>query len=285
MLEGRASWEGLGIEIGCLTDEGFRSVTVFGSGAAIWNRERQFNASREVIQTILEAFQSVDFGTLKETYGGNDNASASLYAMKRSPSAIKVTCRVGITIDDVSKQVTQFEKGEQSKELRELATEVLALCEEPARSGVTAKTLTDALQMIANGALAPETLEILVHRKIERPEGEEGHGWILRVEASVATARTYVSSTELGDPVRMNLGRKELADLAQLLDDNRLEELPVNLYARHYTDLAVTILNHEKKIQSRQFARMTPETHGEAQARFDQILTRLRELHHRLEGK
>ncbi len=141
-----------------------------------------------------------------------------------------------------------------------------------------ARDLDDGLHKIQSKELLPQTLRLLVHRL---PEGGKGEAFLMRLEARTVTSQER-SDKGYGPMRRLDLSDKDLAALLQVLIDNQAGELPINVWAEHYTDFVVGVLNHEKNMQARQFARMTPQTHGEKQKHFDAIYATLADLHRRV---
>lgn len=280
-LANKGPWNEVQIDVSCQSNAGYRSVHVFGRGVGIWNRKRQFNLDSDRIIAMLEIFQKAGFGELLEVYGGGDDP-------QREPSAVKIICSVGLTVGNLTKYVLQREKGRQSKELKELANGILEICEKLARSGTAVATLGEGLSKIAQRQLAPETLELLVHRKIQDGTQEYGvDGWLMRIEGRHATTQTLTKGEGYTDPLRLELTQEALSELAQVLLNHDVQDLPVNLYAPHYTDLVVQVLDREKNVQARQFSGMLPTTHGERQTHFENIYQALHDLHLRVlkEGK
>src|SRR5262249_14974667 len=126
--------------------------------------------------------------------------------------------------------------------------------------------------------LLPQTLRLLLHRL---PEGGKGEAFLMRLEGRTVTSQ---ERTDMGyGPMRrLDLTDKDLAALMQVLIDNRAGELPINAWAEHYTYFVVGVWTPEKNMQARQFARMTPQTHGEKQKHFDAIYAALADLHRRV---
>ena len=104
----------------------------------------------------------------------------------------------------------------------------------------------------------------------------------MRIEGRQATTQTFTGAEGYSEPVRLELTQEVLSRLAEMLSNHEVEDLPVNLYATHYTDLSVLVLNREKNVQARQFAGMTPTTHGERQTDFEKIYGALSDLHLRV---
>lgn len=276
-------WQQLHIRAECPTDAGADTVEIFSEGVAIWNQRAQFALTHEELRRILQGFVSTDFAHLRDQYGG-DKWTEPLESSPGTPpgpdpnrareAPPRIICLVFLDLDGISKQAVQLQGGVQSTALRSLANLVLEICREPAQSGVTADSLTDGLTKVASRELAPESLRILVHR---RPLN--GEGWLLQVRGGTASTRTLVPGKGYEDPRTLALDRARIEELAQLLADPPFENLPGNLYAEHYTDLKVSVLDHHSKVQAMQFAGMTPTLHGEQQQYFDRVYEELRALH------
>jgi hypothetical protein len=262
------SWTGLRIDAECRTEAGYRSARLFDSGVGAWNRERQFKLSREQVLALLQEFQAAGFPRMLETYGE---------AVEKD-MALELICRVRMELDGTAHQSVQLSKGKTSPELLSLAGRVLAMAEEAARSGPEAASLTQGLEGIARGELAPEMLSLHLLRQSEAPSPE---GWQLDLEGNRATVRRN-PAREGEAPRTVQLSPAEIADLAGRLAAARWEELPGNLWASEYTDLQIEVLNGRRSLQARQFAGMTPTTHGEAQQRFDRAWEVLEALGQRL---
>lgn len=274
-------WGELHLTVECQRAEGgFEAVEVFGSGVGIWDGKRQFELHRDQVAALLAALRDAEFGALREVYGGRDDPRVP---PRDEAAALRVTCRIVLRLDGVARQSAQLDRGRQSEELRELAHRLLDLCRAPAATGVTAADLAAGLGKVAAGELAPESLELLVHRRPE--QGGPGAGWLLRLAGRRATSREIEDGGGFGDPVRLDLAQDELAALARLLVDQGVADLPINLYADHYTDLVVKVLDREARIQARRFAGMTPATHGAKQERFDRIWHELAQLHRRVSAE
>lgn len=264
------SWTGLRIDTECRTEAGYRTARLFDSGVGAWNRERQFKLSREQVLALLEEFQTAGFPRMRETYG----------EAAEKDMALELICRVRMELDGAAHQSVQLSKGKTSPELLSLAGRILAVAEEAARSGPGAGSLTAGLEGIARGDLAPEMLSLHVLRQTETPSPE---GWQLDLEGSRASVQR-IPTPEGETPRTFQLSPAEIAALARRLAEARWEELPANLWAPEYTDLQVEVLKGRRSIQARQFAGMTPTTHGEAQQRFDEAWKVIEALGQRLLG-
>jgi len=262
----RQTWNDLRLDAECRTVDGWRSATIFGSGVGIWNGERQLVLPREGVLSLLRELAASRFAAMRETYGeGEDEA--------------ELICRVGLDLDGVKKQVQQLATGPQFAPLNRLAGRILAAAEAAGRAGLEASSLTDGLEKIARGELAPELLSVHVLRQSEAPGAAEG--WQLSIAGGELAVQRHPGNAA---PQRSRLPAAELSRLAGRIAAVRLEELPVNLWAPAYTDLEVRVLGRARSLQARQFAGMTPATHGELQQRFDRLWEALEALRGRLDA-
>jgi len=243
--------------------ERFKGVVIFGAGPALWDSREQTRVEPARILEILEQIDGSGFYDWKAVYGGNSEGE----------SAVRITCQVRLQIGALSFSVSQRQKGSQFAPLRELATAVIARAKS-AEPGTTASSLPDGIQKIRTGELAPETLELLLHRRLA--DVSANRGWTLRLEGRKARLETYDGAMRNRAGTRLNKG--QLRELTDHLARAGLSSLPVNLYNSQYVDLKVTVLNQVSNVQARQFAQMSAATHGEAQRRFDTLLEVLEAL-------
>lgn len=284
---GDGEWQELHVLVECAGDAGMRQIEVFGDGVAVWDRRRQLRLSRQELVALLERFRRARFGGFQEMYG----TIVREIPIPQDPppsekpgrlSAIQVICRVVLTLDGVTKQSVQLAKGPRSSELDGLARGILDSLRPAAGAGVAAEHLGDGLAQVADARLAPETFRLLLHRKPDAEALESGESaWILRIEGRRAAVELLRIPGGYGDPVTLELTGAEVARVAAVLAEAGAGTLPQNLWAPHYTDLVVEVLDHDTRIQARPFAGMTATTHGEAQRRFDRLYRALADLAHR----
>lgn len=240
-----------------------RSARIHGTGVGIWNNQKQFSLSRNDILDFLRALEKARFGSMQ---------MADPEGKSRHDKPERIIGGITLTIGDVAKSVSAQGGEEDPRELAELAKEILDRCEKAAQRGVTATTLTEGLQKILKHKLAPEAMEIVVHRVAENPPDRAGPaGWLLRLSGRTAVTRRQSKDRGYGPPRRLLLSRPQLENLLKLLIDGDVENLPINVYAPYYTDFSITVLDHERNVQARPFTGMTPTTHGAKQKAFDRI--------------
>lgn len=276
----RRSWQDLRIDSECQDDAGhLRATRLYGTGVGIWNNERQFTLSQERLLGVLDTVRRAGFGTMRESYGGKDDPEPA----RPQEWGLELICRVRVVLDGVDKQSYQLSEGRQSAELKALAEQILAVGAELGPPGVAAASLDEGLDKIARGELAPEILTLQLQRQAEDPRSSE-QGWILRVEEGRAQISFHTPETGWTDPRRVRLSRDETAGLARQIAAARPGDLPVNLYSTRYEDLEIRVLNRKTTLQARRFANLTPETHGEKQKRFEQLVAALETLQERVAG-
>jgi hypothetical protein len=268
-----ASREALRLDVECTRDGRLPAVAIFGRGVAIWEHKRQFELSSQQVTTLLREVRDSNFARFPESFGESSERDA----------ALKVTCSIAVDTGGARKQVVQFEKGRQSGELRKLADRIYALCEPAARRGVEASDLEDGLAKIASGTLAPETLDVMLHRKPELNAGTPTGGFLLRLSGRALTLRDFDAATGYAAPRAASLDPAELRRLAGELASRRPGRLPANLWTTDYTDLEISVLDQRVAVQARQFTGMTHATGGESQVDFDAVVATLEALRRRLD--
>lgn len=270
--------------VGCLQDESFHTLEIFGRGIGIWHDEAQFTVGRDRLQEMLRGVRTADFPWMRKSYGGKKDPAPPA---PDAQSAIKIICHVRLSLGGVEKGVFQLFGGRQHQPLWDLAGELFAGNEKAAAEGVRAADLGDGLRKVAAGELAPETFQLIFNRPAE-PTSSFGGGeqadptYLLRIEGRTTHSRPYAADGGLGEENSSALTSAELTDLATVLAESLVQDSPGNLYASTYIDLTVEVLGHEKGIQARRFAGMDSSTHGDAQARFETIVDVLDALYDRL---
>jgi hypothetical protein len=259
----RRSWNELRIDSECRDEgEALRTIRLYGTGVGIWNHERQFAVPQKRLLDLLKEIDRARFSRIP---------GPSAEEEEGEEEGIEMPCRVQIVLDGTEKQAERREEKEgeeeEAAELEPLAERILAVGESFGRAGVAVASLDEGLEKLARGELAPEVLTLHLLRQ---PEGGES-GWMLRVEGGDARLSRISPETGWTRPQRIHLSAAEVADLARTLAAARPNDLPVNLYSSSYQDLRIEVLGHAKSIQARQFAKMTPETQGEKQERFDRL--------------
>lgn len=282
-LDHEGRWDELHLLVECADDGFLTTAEVFGNGVTLWNHQRQSMLDHEDLVGLLETLRDADFPRMRDLYGKEDEEEVPVPSDPPA-AALRVICRVVVTLDGTTKQSAQRARGPQSDELKGLAWELLDRVRPAEGEGVTADDLDDGLAKIADGRMAPEALSLVFHRKPELggrgPQASmvELSGFLLRLDGRRLSVEEFHPAGGYGEPRTRELEGEELSELVARLADNRVGELPDNLWAEDYTDLVIEVLDRSVRVQARQFARMTRTTHGESQVRFDRIAAELEEM-------
>lgn len=253
-------------EVGCRQEGRWRSALFFASGVGIWDERVQFALPPPRLLELLRAFAAADFSNLPPLFG----------EQRRDPrtpqgQGLREICRVALTLEGESKLVQQLERGEQSETLGALAEELLGAARAAAADGVRAASLTEGLEKLASGDLAPEALHLVLQRREGSPAA--GPARVLRLRGAEAAVEMLgqdgaVSSRQIPEAL--------FRRLVDALLEARFVELPGNLYAPGYTDLLAEVLGHRHEVQAREFAGGEPEP--EELERLRQILAAAEEI-------
>jgi hypothetical protein len=245
----------------CQGLEGYRRATLYGSGVAIWNGDRQVPISRDAMTKVLESVRRYGFAAMPSSFGGRSDPAGAA-------RAIRVTCLVEVDAEGNRKEVVQLEGGRQSPALKELAEDVFRAVDLSRATAIQAHGLDDAIEKLAAGSLAPEALDVSLQR--QQDPRATANGWILRIVGRRLEVERDPGQPEAAE--RRRLSDPEYARLLAALAAAEPQAWPPNLYDAGYVDLRVRVLNHERSIQARAFAGMTPETHGSRQRAFAALL-------------
>jgi hypothetical protein len=241
---------------------------LFGDGVGVWNRSVGFRVPPAEARSLIRKFAAVHFGSLPDSAGEEESRV--------------LTGRIIVSAGAVRKTVSQMAEGEQSPELSELAQRILRLSKKAAEGGVRVSSFQDGFAQQISGKLAPGALEVHVQRKPATGGKAGPEAWTLRISGGYAYDRELGSARRSDVTRQLRLSAADFLALVRELFAANVGALPGNLYAPIYTDLDVTLLDQHKNIQARDFAGMTPQTHGERQQAFDRLVEALEALHSRM---
>jgi hypothetical protein len=255
------------------------SVRVYGDGVGTWNRATQFRMPPAGVRAIAETVLKIRLGAypieVREEEGERkkpgERDETELYG------------RIIVGAGDVTHIVKQMgDKPE--RELEELAKKVIGDARPLAAHGERVGSLDEGLRRVGDGTLAPQTMEVLARRKVDRPAPEPGEeNWMLRVNGRRAVDRDLTQRPAVERELR--LSDSDLKTLTALLREAKVGALPQSLWAPKYTTVRVQVLNQVRNIQAREFAGMTAQTHAEAQKSFDRVFDWCEKTHQRVLAK
>jgi hypothetical protein len=244
------------------------SARVFGNGVGIRDERSQFRLSRPEVLSIASALREARFGAMPAQFGEEGDKP-------------KLRGKMTVSIAGKTQGVVQLAEGDQSEEFSALASRILKIVSERAKTGVTASSLADALAKLSTGALAPEVLRLTVVHRPEKPDAAV-RGWILQLDGRQAVARP-MSREGYGSPKQLELTPADTRSLAGALQQSGPEGLPYNLYASDYTELRIEALQWSRDLLARRVPNITAQTHGDRQKAFDRVIEVMARLEARVE--
>jgi hypothetical protein len=241
-------------------------LTVYGSGVGIWNREKQFALTPDEHKELLKRLVTSGLFEMPER-------PRPAKETEPSPDAPAILRSVGVRIGDLERVVAQTDRVWTLPALEALVADLFKLCEKPASKGTGASTLTEGLEKVAEGKLAPETLLVVLNLPpvAAGKSSKAANGFVAALEGGALTWSEQVP----GEPavtVRSALSAERIRSLAALLARSGLEKLPVNLYRERYVDLTSTVLGRVKTLQARNFAGLKPGKHPAQQEALETII-------------
>ncbi len=268
-------WQDFHLITECQQADGFNTTEIFANGVGIWNTQRQFNVTRDEIQTMLRALRDAEFAYMPVVH------QAAIASPKPSSTTPRVQCQIRLRLDATAKRATQLVGGSPAESLPNLAGQLLEISRGPAAAGVGAKHLDDGLEKIARGELAPETLRLMSHLKPSRHEVDE-IGWQLELKNAVAQTRSYSPKTGYGRPMRLALSCDDLKDLAGELAAEHPRSLPRHLTSTSLTVIAFELFRHKRRIETTRTGKPGPEIEPHHKQRVERVLKILGRLHQKI---
>lgn len=266
-IEGELPLEKVRLGVTDRTNEGWRSMVVYGDGVGIWNGARQFRVKPKVVKKMVEMLESAHFCTMEGGQGEEED------------NALRMIRGISVSIGELTKEVNQMERQTASPGFDALAARLLDTCRRKGETGVSAASLEDGLRKLREGTLAPQVLSVSTNSP---GRGDAAAGWLLRVHGRDVVAQAHREGKGYGETHRGRLSDAEFLILAKELSAADLPAMPLNLYAAGYTDLSVSVLNQRRTLQARAFAGMSPTADEPAQARFERLRGALHALYLRV---
>ncbi len=255
------------LQVNCNDQRGIRSLNLFPGGVAIWNGRSQV--------TLPVSAQTAILGILLER---GFPEYAPIYGEQKRPgkAAARITCRIGLEIEPWQKSSEQRSGGEQSAPMTGLAAALLDQVEPLADKGITPVSFQDALDKLADGQLAPQSMRLrfldLPARSYVQP------GTILRLRGGKVSRQTYSPGRAIGEQTWAPLEQEPFMNLVLALQAARFDSLPGNLWSEDQLELEVQLLAFKKTIIARPFTRLDRAALEPEQQRFETLLPVLREL-------
>ena len=275
-IQGKTGLGDVQVDVFWSRDGKATTARIFGDGVGIWQREAQFELSNARVLDILKVIHKARFGSMPDRFGEDEDGEKN--------EGPRLKGRLVVRAGTARKSTLQLVDGEQSEGFSRLVEKILEICRGPARKGIGAASMTDALGLLASGRLSAQVLEAAFQRRPDpKSRGGPAQGWTLRL-AGLHVTEQRINPGKPPSPAReLELSPAELRELAALLSAADPSALPQSLYAANYTDFTIEIFKYSRTITGRRFLGMTPETHGEKQKAFDRICAAFEALHARVE--
>jgi hypothetical protein len=243
-----------------------RGLIVYGSGVGIWNQEKQFALAPEELKELLR--RTVAAGLFEMPERPRPERSA-----EPSPNAPVIVRAVAVRVGELERIVGQNDRVWTLPALEALVAELFGLCEKQASEGTGAATLTDGLQKIAQGKLAPETLQVILNiPPVAAGATERAMTGVIVVLDGGVLKWTDQAPGSAGVAVPVPVTGEGLRSLVSVLAGSGLEKLPVNLFRARYVDLNVRVLGSSRSVQARAFVGMDPAKHSAQQAALEKVI-------------
>lgn len=231
----------LTLQVQCTDDSGVRSMAVYPGGALIWGRERQARLDNEARVAVLNLLLNAYFADFDDSYGGK-----RINGKTNAP--VRVLCSIQVQAGEARKHSYQDAYGERSEAFMQLASALLDRVEPLAANGVTAGSLDDGLDKLADGTLAPEAL--MLHL-LYMPADTTRLGTILDIESAQISRRDYRPGIMVGKPETVALSKTALDSLLAAMREARFPEMPGDLVTDDVYQLKINILQHQHSVRSR----------------------------------
>jgi hypothetical protein len=236
---------------------------IYGDGIGLWYGAKQFSVDKSKVLSLMKTTRRIRFGAFPLRVGGEE---------EEGKEEREIQARISVRVGDLRHVVLVLGEEKPDKELEELARAVLAIGTKAEKRGVTIGSLNEGIEKLASGVLAPQTLEVLAQRTTSATAGPEpAENWILIASGKRIRDREVPRGKVATSERVFPLTDAEFRELLSLLKENKVSDLPRNLYSERYSRLRIQILNQVATVEARRFSGMSPETNPEARTRFDRV--------------
>lgn len=262
------------LRVDCTSDKGARNLELFPDGIAIWDNRVELEMNPDQRSALAGLLIDREFASLDPEYGGKA-------APDERKAPLRVSCAIEFRTNAVSKRSQQYVDGFQSGPLNGLANALLDRVAPLAEAhGVGTDSLAQGLKMLAAGDLSAHGFRL---NFVELP-ADRSTGRIMQINGDTARIRAYRPGVEVGEAASFKLDAGRLKEIANALRNADIESLPINLWSARQLELEVEMLDRKKTLLAREFMRLSPESLGEMQHRFDSMIERLRQIRSELES-
>jgi hypothetical protein len=256
------------LEVFCTNNQARRALYIFPDGVAVWNHSLQLRLPQALRAGMLDLLLTHDFPSFLPRYGETEESD-------RMDEAFRVSCRVSLTVEGLTKVSEQFYDGPQEKRLLELAKALLDRVQPLEIRGTGAADLADGLAKLASGELDPKLLNL---RYVTLPASKDQPGNIFRINATRISRQRYTPGENIGAVEWTSLSSCDYQKLMRAIEAADIPVMPVNLWSNDHIELEVQVLDHRKSIVAQPFTRLRESRSSQAQVRFAALLTELDKL-------
>jgi len=249
----------------CTDKQARRALRVYPNGVAVWNHRLQVTLPWSLRDRLLGLLLKNNFPGFERRYG--DAGDSDLM-----DGALRVSCRVSLRINGLSKVSEQLYDGPQKGSLRHLANGLLDSVQPLAAQGLGSSGLADGLRKLAAGKLDPQLLTL---RYVVLPVQDGQPGSIVRVRDGRLSRQSYTPGQNIGSARESPLPACRFRPLLAAIEAANIPGLPLNLWSDQRIELEIRVLANRKTIVARPFTRLRADRAGPAQRRFDVLLGQL----------
>jgi len=244
-----------------------RGLTIYGSGVGTWNQEKQFVLSPDTHRELLKKLLASGLFDMPEKPKPPRQVEMNPPVVVRS---------VGVRVGELERTVSQNTRVWPLAALEQLVADLFELCRPAVERGTSAVTLTDGLEKVAAGKLAPEAFSLVLNIP-PAASGPNADGLLAEIEAGVLTWRVQPPG-KAPPVVRRALTSEQIRGIAARIAAADFERFPPNLHRERYVDLRTAVLNRVHSVQARRFARPTPADSTDRQKALDELVAAVRAL-------
>jgi hypothetical protein len=292
--EGKQSPEDVRIDASWRRGTEIVECRVYGTGVGIWRDKTQFPLTREQVVGLLKELQKARFGAMPKFFGNpegegeededrnRDSGKKPEKETERQKEKVYLRGSLFVRVASDSKRVAQYMEGDQEGPFAALVARILETAEKAAAGGRGAASLPEGLAAVADGKLAPETLQVMVQRRAggSAPGASSAH-WLLRIDGRRVLDRSWAAdgseSTKL-----LVLPEADYKKLVTLFHDSDLAGMPRNLYSADNVRIDLRVLDRRVDLSARRYAGKTAQSLGAKQEAFDRVDAALVALHDRV---
>jgi len=265
-------------------------LTLYGRGVGFWNRERQFQLDSSQVEQAIRIVLKHHLCRLPENIGGEEEEPVIEERPgpphKRGGNPRFLVRILTITVDGLSKTITQEGATPEGIPLEHGLAELASLCRKPAEQGIGAHSLKEGLSLLAQGKLAPEALILSVNApQLRSLKDNTDQGWILRIEHGRVLAQSHTLGAGYVTITDRPMDAREARELAKQLLAAGITTLPGQVNTPGYLHIQLRVLSDTTQVMARTYSRKPTPQAAKAAQTFSSIRNLLRSVWERETGE